>query len=38
MKLFDLNKIIRIFQHMSKDDIVDILGICPPTGGKSWSS
>lgn len=29
MKLFDLNKIIRIFQHMSKDDIVDILGDMP---------
>lgn len=29
MKLFDLNKILRIFQHMSKDDIVDILGDMP---------
>ena len=35
MKLFDLNKIIRIFQHMSKDDIVDILGgyACQPAEG-----
>lgn len=29
MKLFDLNKILNIFQHMSKDDIVDILGDMP---------
>lgn len=35
MKLFDLNKIIRIFQHMSKDDIVDILGDMPANRRKA---
>lgn len=26
MRLFDMNKMLRIFQYMSKDDVVDILG------------
>lgn len=29
MKLFDAKKCLQIFQHMSKDDIVDILGDMP---------
>jgi magnesium transporter len=29
MKLLDLNKILEVFQYMSKDDIVDILGNMP---------